>query len=187
MKKYIFFDFFGVISSEVSPIWFKRYFSDEEAMIIKDEIMSKGDKGELKEEEVYELIAQRMNMTPKKIYDDFQSLIFINNELVNYIKELKKEYKIYLLSNAMDTFLKRILSQHNLYELFDKIYISSEMKLIKPNIEFFNYVLNDNNIDPNNAIFIDDNIKNVEGAKKAGIDAILFTNTTDLKEKLNNK
>ena len=53
MGKVILFDFFGVISSEVSPIWFKRYFNEVEALEIKEEIMSKGDKGELNEEEVY--------------------------------------------------------------------------------------------------------------------------------------
>ena len=51
-NKVILFDFFGVISSEVSPIFFKRYFNEEEALEIKEEIMSKGDKGELNEEEV---------------------------------------------------------------------------------------------------------------------------------------
>ena len=42
MEKVILFDFFGVISSEVSPIWFKRYFNEEAAKIVKEEIMSKG-------------------------------------------------------------------------------------------------------------------------------------------------
>ena len=41
MEKVILFDFFGVISSEVSPIFFKRYFNEEEAKIVKEEIMSK--------------------------------------------------------------------------------------------------------------------------------------------------
>ena len=54
MEKVILFDFFGVISSEVSPIFFKRYFNEEEAKRVKEEIMSKGDKGELSEEEIYD-------------------------------------------------------------------------------------------------------------------------------------
>ena len=41
-NKVILFDFFGVISSEVSPIFFKRYFNEEEAKKVKEEIQAKG-------------------------------------------------------------------------------------------------------------------------------------------------
>ena len=184
MEKVILFDFFGVISSEVSPIFFKRYFNDEDAKLIKEEIMSKGDKGELSEEEIYDLISKRVNITPLKVKEDFKKLIHINNELVSYIKELKKEYKVYLLSNAISSFLRRILKENNLYELFNEVYISSEIKLIKPYKEFFNYVIEKENLDPSLCVMIDDNKKNIEGAINCKLNGIVFTNNKDLKEKL---
>ena len=183
-NKVILFDFFGVISSEVSPVFFKRYFNEEDAKIIKEEIMSKGDKGELSEEEIYDLISKRVNVTPLKVKEDFKELIHINNELVTYIKELKKKYKVYLLSNVISSFLNRILKENNLYELFTKVYISSEMKLIKPNKEFFNYVIEKENLDPSLCIMIDDNKKNIEGAIKCNLNGIVFTNNKDLFNKL---
>ena len=184
MEKVILFDFFGVISSEVSPIFFKRYFNEEEAKIVKEEIMSKGDKGELSEEEIYDLIAKRVNETPLKVKEDFKELIHINYELVNYIKELKKEYRIYLLSNAVSSFLRRILKENNLYELFNEVYISGEIKLIKPYKEYFNYVIEKEDLDPSMCIMIDDNKKNIEGAISCNLNGIVFTNNKDLKEKL---
>ena len=184
MDKVILFDFFGVISSEVSPIFFKRYFNEEEAKIVKEEIMSKGDKGELNEEEIYDLIAKRVNETPLKVKEDFKELIHINYELVNYIKELKKEYRIYLLSNAIYSFIRRILKENNLYELFNEVYISGEIKLIKPYKEYFNYVIEKEDLDPSMCIMIDDNKKNIEGAISCNLNGIVFTNNKDLKEKL---
>ena len=184
MEKVILFDFFGVISSEVSPIFFKRYFNEEEAKRVKEEIMSKGDKGELSEEEIYDLIAKRVNETPLKVKEDFKELIHINYELVNYIKELKKEYRIYLLSNAVSIFLRRILKENNLYELFNEVYISGEIKLIKPYKEYFNYVIEKEDLDPSMCIMIDDNKKNIEGAISCNLNGIVFTNNKDLKEKL---
>ena len=184
MEKVILFDFFGVISSEVSPIFFKRYFNEKEAKIVKEEIMSKGDKGELSEEEIYDLIAKRVNETPLKVKEDFKELIHINYELVNYIKELKKEYRIYLLSNAVSSFLRRILKENNLYELFNEVYISGEIKLIKPYKEYFNYVIEKENLDSSMCIMIDDNKKNIEGAISCNLNGIVFTNNKDLKEKL---
>ena len=180
MDKVILFDFFGVISSEVSPIFFKRYFNDEDAKLIKEEIMSKGDKGELSEEEIYDLISKRVNITPLKVKEDFKKLIHINNELVSYIKELKKEYKVYLLSNAISSFLRRILKENNLYELFNEVYISSEIKLIKPYKEFFNYVIEKENLDPSLCVMIDDNKKNIEGAINCKLNGVVFTNNKDL-------
>ena len=184
MEKVILFDFFGVISSEVSPIFFKRYFNEEEAKIVKEEIMSKGDKGELSEEEIYDLIAKRVNETPLKVKEDFKELIHINYELVNHIKELKQEYRIYLLSNAISSFLRRILKENNLYELFNEVYISGEIKLIKPYKEYFNYVIEKENLDPSMCIMIDDNKKNIKGAISCNLNGIVFTNNKDLKEKL---
>ena len=184
MEKVILFDFFGVISSEVSPIFFKRYFNEEEAKIVKEEIMSKGDKGELSEEEIYDLIAKRVNETPLKVKENFKELIHINYELVNYIKELKKEYRIYLLSNAVSSFLRRILKENNLYELFNEVYISGEIKLIKPYKEYFNYVIEKEDLDPSMCIMIDDNKKNIEGAISCNLNGIVFINNKDLKEKL---
>ena len=116
MRKVILFDFFGVISSEVSPIFFKRYFNEEDAKTIKEEIMSKGDKGELSEEEIYDLISKRVNITPLKVKEDFKELIHINNELVSYIKELKKEYKVYLLIHNFAT-TRNINSCHFHYKI----------------------------------------------------------------------
>ena len=184
MDKVILFDFFGVISSEVSPIFFKRYFNEEEAKIVKEEIMSKGDKGELSEEEIYDLISKRVNITPLKVKEDFKELIHINYELVDYIKELKKEYRIYLLSNAISSFLRRILKENSLYELFNEVYISGEIKLIKPYKEYFNYVIEKESLDPSMCIMIDDNKKNIEGAISCNLNGIVFTNNKDLKEKL---
>ena len=58
------------------------------------------------------------------------------------------------------------------------------MKLAKPDISFFNYVLDKENINPKEVLFIDDNIKNIEGAKKVKIDSILFKNNIELIDKI---
>ena len=184
-KKVIFFDFFGVICSEISPIWFKKHYDEEHAKIIKEEIMSKADLGIINEEEVYDLISSRLNIPSNQIKEEWTSLIKINDSLVNYIKELKKEYKIYLLSNAMGSFLHRILNKYNLYSLFDNIFISSEIKLAKPNTNFFYYVLEKENINKEEVIVTDDNINNVNSARSIDISSILFKNTLDFKEKIN--
>ena len=131
--------------------------------------------GIITEEEMYQKISEQINVTPELIAKEWQELIHINGELVEYIKRVKKKYPVYLLSNAIEPFLTRILKEHDLYPLFDKIFISSEMGIAKPGTEFFLHVLNDLGIDPKDAVMIDDNPSNIAGARAAGIDGIIFT------------
>ena len=175
MKNTVLFDFFGVISSEIAPFWFRRHFNDEESDRIKAEIVSLGDVGALTEEETYQRISERTNIPPEQIEKEWMELVVINEDLVSFVKEIRNKYPIYLLSNAIGPFLTRILQQYGLYDLFDKIYISSEMKIAKPDPAFYQYVLKDLGLEPADAVMIDDNPANIAGAAACGIDGILFS------------
>ena len=48
------------------------------------------------------------------------------------------------------------------------------MGVIKPHPEFWTTILELEKTDPSQAVFIDDNAPNVEGAKRLGIHSILF-------------
>ena len=104
MDKVILFDFFVVISSEVSPIFFKRYFNEEDAKIIKEEIMSKGDKGELSEEEIS----------------------YFNNILIYGPREVERRTittKIRLTKNGIRRFKTFYLNRPIPTEINDNIYV----------------------------------------------------------------
>ena len=173
-KKLIIFDFFGVISSEIAPIWLKKYFEEEEAKKIKKEIVSQVDIGTISEEELYNEIGSLAGVLPETVKSEWMDLVKINSELIDFIKKIKDKYKIVLLSNASETFLKRILNKYKLYDLFDNIIISSKEKLVKPSMEIYNLAINRMNVKPKEALIIDDNIVNIEGAKQAGIEGILY-------------
>ena len=183
MKKVVFFDFFGVISSEVAPFFFRKYFSNEEADKIKNEICSLGDIGEIIEEDFYKKISERVELTPNQVAKELQGFVHINEQLVEMIKSIKQKYPVYLLSNAVSGFLRRILENNDLYQLFDKVFISSEMKIAKPNKEFFEYVLKETGVNPQDAVFVDDNPNNINGAKDCGIEGILFVGNQDFEQK----
>ena len=56
------------------------------------------------------------------------------------------------------------------------------MHISKPSKEFFEYVLSDVGLNAEDVVMIDDNRSNLEGAKLAGIDGILFENNGDFKK-----
>ena len=183
-KSVLLFDFFGVISTEIAPIWFEKHFDTESAIKLKADVFVPADLGLLSEEETYIKMQELSGIPAKKIKEDFYALININTELLSHIKELRNKYRVYIISNATASFLRKILEDYSLYEYFDGVFISSEMKIAKPDIKYFEYVLNEIGALPSDAIMTDDNPKNVEAASKAGIDGIVFKSTDDFIVKL---
>ena len=51
------------------------------------------------------------------------------------------------------------------------MYLSHEIGMRKPNAEIFEFVCKDQSINPSTALFIDDTIRHVEGAKSTGLNA----------------
>ncbi len=183
-KSVILFDFFGVISSEIAPFWFARHFDSESAIRLKADIFVPADLGLISEEDTYVKMQELSGIPKEKIKEDFYSLVNINTELLSHIRRLRENYKVYIISNASASFLRNILENYSLYEYFDGVFISAEMKLAKPDRSYFDYVLNSLGITENDAVMTDDNQKNVEAAEAVGIQGIVFNNTDDFITKL---
>ena len=183
-KSVLLFDFFGVISTEIAPIWFDKHYSEEDAKRLKAEIFVPADLGLITEDDTYVKIEELTGIPREQVKEEFYSLVNINTELLTHINKLKKAYKVYVISNASSTFLRNLLSTYSLYEYFDGIFISAEMKIAKPDVKYFDFALDSIGISPEDAIMTDDNPNNVAAASKAGIDGIVFENTDDFITKL---
>ena len=68
----------------------------------------------------------------------------------------------------------------------DNILISAEIHKIKPNSDFYQHILNKYDINPNELLFLDDNIKNIDGANNLGIKTIKVNKDTDLFNEIEN-
>lgn len=183
-KGVLLFDFFGVISTEIAPIWFDKHFDSESAIRLKADIFVPADLGLISEEDTYIKMQELSGIPAEEIKRDFYALININTELLSHIRALRENYKVYIISNASSSFLRKILEDYSLYEYFDGVFISAEMKIAKPDTKYFDYVLDKIGFTPEEAIMTDDNPKNVKAAADAGIDGIIFENTADFITKL---
>ena len=91
------------------------------------------------------------------------------------LKKLKEQFNIYLLSNTNAIHINEFENklgeeQYNeFYQLFDKIYYSHEIGHRKPNAEAFQIIIDENNLIPEEVLFIDDSSQHIAGAKKLGI------------------
>lgn len=176
----IFCDCFGVVVSEIVPVWMERFFPPEEAAVLKKRIFDRADIGLITEEEAYRELSELTTVPAEQIREELDGLIKVNRELVSCLIGLKKDHRVYMLSNAMSPHLNRILTGCDLYPAFDRVFISSEMKRIKPDPAFYTYVLDELGVDPALAVMIDDNPVNIRGAEEAGIRGIVYRNNEQL-------
>ena len=97
---------------------------------------------------------------------------------IRMLEQLRKRYRIFLLSNTNEIHYRCYLEnfrRHFGYDdfdaLFEKAYFSHLIRLRKPSPEIFRYVVQHSALEPAETLFIDDTLIHVEGARKAGLHA----------------
>ncbi len=195
MLKAVFFDFGHTLTREVNiskkigvflkpynldwkkfyPYWKNFYFLRSVEKIANDKEMFL----------LLEKVLGRRNIPFRKIRDIiiFESHI-IPEENIKIIKEIKKGYKVGLITNFIHEWLEKILKTKGIYDLFDLILVSSKIGVRKPNAEIFYIALKSFLIKPNEAVFVsDDFCSDLICAKGCGIKTIWLNKVIKNKKK----
>ena len=123
-----------------------------------------------------------LNLTDAQIDDAWNAiLIGLPAANIELLRRLKSSHRIFLLSNTNalheEAFTRMILQDFGmnvLDEVFEKVYYSHRLNMRKPDTDIFLHVLNENNLVAEETLFIDDSPQHVEGAKRAGLHALLL-------------
>ena len=113
-------------------------------------------------------------------------LLDLPEERLQLIKNLKKKYTIYLLSNTnaihIDSFKKQLGNKKWLAfcKLFNKMYLSHEIGLRKPDGKIFEYILKVQKLKAEEVFFIDDSPQHIYVAKKVGINCHHLLDNEDI-------
>ncbi len=97
----------------------------------------------------------------------------IPRERIDLIIALRKKYKVYLLSNIYETawnYAVGEIEKHgvSLNDCFDKVFLSYEMHLAKPDTRIFMEMIKETSINPSETIYFDDSRSNVQAGKEVG-------------------
>lgn len=76
--------------------------------------------------------------------------------------------KVYVLSNYADDAFAIVENKFDFFQLFDAKFVSSRLKLMKPDAQIFQHVIDATGHDPSRVLFLDDTPANVEGALSCG-------------------
>lgn len=125
-------------------------------------------------------LAQLSSLTNEQIMQAWNALLLdFPPERIQWLKEIKNRYNIYLLSNtnqihynAFTEMYKQQIGNGEFDSLFVKAYYSYKMGLRKPSKEIFEAVLKDENLQATETVFIDDSEANILAAASVGLQTI---------------
>lgn len=75
-------------------------------------------------------------------------------------------------------------NKYNFWDVFSGIVFSGQVKMIKPELEIYQFLLREYQLEPETCVFIDDSPKNIEVARSLGIKGIVFSDVQSCRQQL---
>lgn len=157
---------------------------ERDVKLVRDTVFAQGkylnrlDEDSLERDEYKRLVIaevpERLHSYVLKAADYHVSLLKPIPGMIELLGKLKNDgYRLYITSN-MDLLHSSQIKKMEIAKFFDGMIFSSEIKVIKPAKEFYEAALEKFGVKPEETLFIDDLKENIEGAKKCGIDGLVF-------------
>lgn len=107
----------------------------------------------------------------------------LDARVLDLIRGLRRNHVVACLTNT-EVEVGRLNRERGLFGPFDLAFLSTEMSLRKPHRAIFDRALSDLGCEPSEAIFTDDKLDNVAGARTAGMHAIHYRDFDDFTSEL---
>jgi len=181
----VFFDFGGVIARTEyqAP---RQHLAERLGMEYEDVVKIVFDSqssdraavGEINADEHWAEVMKRLKqpMSEKEaVREEFFAGDVIDREIVEYLRSLRPDYYVGLISNAWSDLRDYITSQ-KFADAFEHMIISAEVGAAKPEARIYQIALEQAGVSPNEAVFVDDFYANIEGCQAVGMHGIHFQN-----------
>lgn len=172
--KAIILDMYGVIVKQTGDD-FVPYVQQTFPDLNPEEIYepwNKADMGELTSLEIWAAVGFQGDLD--KIEKDYLDTIELSDGFLDFIKAVRKEYKLAIISNDSSRWSKYLREKFNINQYFDVISISGDLKIRKPDERIFRLTIEKLAVKAAECLYIDDRRGYLGAAKKVGMDTILF-------------
>ena len=195
MIKTIFFDIGGVLI-DIHPERTYQYLSDSadvEVNMVKEsfpwDAHDQYERGIMNNEDWFitykESLPQPCCLKRSDFWNAWKLLLGEEKNTVNILEALNKQYSIWLLSNTNPKHIQDEIEKRYLFpRLVNGAVYSFDVGVRKPEKEIYEIAMQRANANPQECLFIDDLLENIQAAKQIGIEGIHFISSEQLKQEL---
>ena len=144
------------------------------------------ERGKISESEfIITMLSAIDNKIDDETFCEYYSDIFsLNKDVISLLPVLKKNYKLFLLSNTDSIHKNYRWEKYDFLKYFDAIILSFEVGAVKPEERIYHAVEQASGFSSEEHFYIDDIQEYVDAAKKIGWDAVCFQNYEKLADDL---
>lgn len=124
------------------------------------------------------------NLSFEEFVPIFNEIFDENTEVIDIIARLRARYKLGLISNTNPIHVPYVMDRYAHLQNFEQHWWSNEAGVRKPDPKIYQLALDHFDVEPGEAVFVDDLVPNIESARKMGIRGIVFTGAGPLKAEL---
>lgn len=193
MIKNIVFDIGNVLLNFKPVEYLRTKMEEENIKSVKEAVFDSPewpmlDEGTITEKEAIRVISER-NAEIKDLvelaFDNWYDMLTPIENSVKLLKELKaKGYNLYYLSNFQELAYDYIIKEYEFFGLFDGGVASFAEKLMKPDKDIYEKLMERYDLKPEECLFMDDTALNIDGSENVGMKGIVFTTAEDAMDKL---
>ena len=133
--------------------------------------------------EVYHITKITPKQLDKEWSNESGSVAFLFDDVRDTLKELKKKYKIAVLTNGNASSQRRKLNTINIYDLLDYSLVSSEYGARKPDKQIFEYTAKQLDLKTEECAYVGDNYKiDILGSRNAGMLPVFISRNNEIHE-----
>ena len=146
-------------------------------------------KGEISESEFVDrfIASEKLDVTRAQFIEALKSSIVPIPGMHAILSRLKTHYRLVAVINEGKEWTKYKLDISGFTKLFEKVFCSGEMGIVKPDLRFYEHILKELSAKPEECLFIDDDEKNCLAASTFKMETILFKDVGQLEKELEKK
>jgi epoxide hydrolase-like predicted phosphatase len=158
-----------------------------EDLVFNGDLGTRAQLGEMTDLELWEGVRQALNL-PREELPWLREAFFggdrLDGDLVNFVRSLRPRYQTGLISNAWNDLRDFMARRLKIMDAFDHLVVSGEEGVMKPDPRIYRLSLQGLGVEAHEAVFIDDNLRNVEGARAVGMHAVRFLDPEQARREL---
>ncbi len=146
------------------------------------------DRGVITQEQAVERLSNQCPDLANEIqlvFAEWFSILTPIHSTVEVLRQLKRDgYKLYVISNFHEAAFSYVYRKYDWFSLFDGLVISYQIKALKPEPSIYRALLEKYDLVPEQSVFVDDSLANIEGARQLGMAGVHYQTAEEFRQEL---